>query len=175
MAFAPPRSTARIAGHPIHPMLVMFPVVLFIGTFAADLLWWGTENLFWATLGLFSLGLGIVTALVAAVFGLIDYFGDPRIRALPAATHHAAGNILLVALQVANFFQRWQGGPADIVPWGVTLSGIAFLILGYSGWKGATLVYAHAVGVDPAQGAVERDSPQAAHQAIDLGNRPGQG
>lgn len=166
-----PRSTAKIAGHPIHPMTVMFPVVLFIGTFACDVAFALTGDLFWATLGILALALGLLTAAIAAVFGFIDYFGDRRVRALPSASHHMVGNVLLVALQAGNFLLRFTAGPEVIVPTGLVLSTIAFLLLGFSGWKGATLVYEHGVGVDERRGNAERHSPQHAHQTFDLGNR----
>lgn len=171
-----PRSTAKIGGHPIHPMMVMFPVVLFIGAWACDILFALSGDLFWATLGILSLGLGIVTAALAAVFGLVDYFGDARVRALPSASHHMVGNVILVAVQIGNFAWRFIGGPDAVVPVGLALSTLAVLILGYSGWKGATLVYEHGVGVDETKGSRERHSPEAAHQrAVDSGFSERQG
>jgi uncharacterized membrane protein len=160
-----PRSTAKIAGHPIHPMTVMFPVVFFIGTWVCDIIFAATGELFWVTLGLLSLGLGLLTALVAAVFGMIDYFGDARVRAIPSANHHFVGNVLLTALQIGNFVFRMSAGADGVVPTGLILSTLAVLLLGYSGWKGATLVYEHGVGVDESKGASERHGPVAQHQA----------
>ena len=43
-----PKSTAQIAGHPIHPMLIPFPIAFFVGTFACDLVYWQTSNPAWA-------------------------------------------------------------------------------------------------------------------------------
>jgi uncharacterized membrane protein len=143
-----PRSTARIAGHPVHPMTVMFPIVLFVLVWVADLMFWHRHDLIWATLGMLGLALGILLALLAAVFGLIDYFGEARIRALPAANHHLVANLIVVAIQIANFIWRMNGGPGFVVPTGLILSTLAVLLLGYSGWKGGTLVYRHGVGVD---------------------------
>ena len=143
-----PRSTARIAGHPIHPMTVMFPVVLFIATLFCDILFATTGELFWATVGLLTLGLGILTAAVAAIFGLIDYFGDSRIRTLRSANHHLIANALVVVIEILNWSWRFTGGPSAIAPTGLILSAVAVLLLGYSGWKGASLVYRHGVGVD---------------------------
>ncbi|NNM77517.1 DUF2231 domain-containing protein [Sphingomonas sp. ID1715] len=143
-----PRSTARIAGHPIHPMTVMFPVTLFIATLFCDILFATTGELFWATVGLLTLGLGILTAGIAAIFGLIDYFGDARVRALRAAHHHLIANLLVVLVEIVNWSWRFTGGPGAISPTGLILSALAVLLLGYSGWKGATLVYRHGVGVD---------------------------
>jgi uncharacterized membrane protein len=148
-----PRSTAKIAGHPIHPMTVMFPVVLFVGVLAADIVFLVGGNLFWTTVGVAGLALGLLAAVIAAVFGLIDYLGDHRVRALPAATHHLAANVVVVALEAGNLAMRFNAGPGSVVPGGIALSALAVLVLGYSGWKGASLVYEHGVGVDPRRGA----------------------
>src|SRR5213075_686831 len=76
-----PRSTASIAGHPIHPMLIPFPVAFFVGAFVCDIVFWRTGNPYWATTSLWLLGAGLVMAALAAVVGLIDVLGEPRIRA----------------------------------------------------------------------------------------------
>lgn len=149
-----PRSTAKIAGHPIHAMLVMFPVTLLIGSWVCDILLAASGELLWATLGLITLGLGIVTALLAAVFGLIDYFGDNRVRALRSANLHLVANLVVVAIAIGNWIGRYSGGPGWIMDLGIILSTVTVILLGYSGWKGATLVYKHGVGVD--SGAAER-------------------
>lgn len=154
MDSATPRSTAKIAGHPIHPMLVMFPVVLLIGVFVFDILFAVTGALYWTTFGLVALALGIVMALIAAVFGLVDYLGDRRIRALPAANRHLIANLAVVVLAIANLLWRYTGGPEWVLDLGIILSAATVLMLGYSGWQGAALVYKHGVGVD--SGAPER-------------------
>jgi len=41
-----PKSTAQIAGHPIHPMLIPFPIAFFVSTFVADLVFWQTPAIF---------------------------------------------------------------------------------------------------------------------------------
>ncbi|MFD1610483.1 DUF2231 domain-containing protein [Sphingomonas tabacisoli] len=147
-----PRSTAKIAGHPIHPMVVMFPIVLFIASWVCDLLYWHSRDLTWATFGLITLGLGIVTAAIAAIFGMIDYFGDERVRAIPAATKHFGANVAVVLIEIGSFAWRMSGGPDYVMRMGLVLSTVAVVLLGYSGWKGATLVYEYGVGVDSRRG-----------------------
>ena len=71
-----PKSTAQISGHPIHPMLIPFPIAFFVGTFACDLVYWQTSNPAWAAATPWLLGAGLVLAALAAVMGLIDVFGD---------------------------------------------------------------------------------------------------
>ena len=75
---ANPRSTASILGHPIHPMLIPFPIAFFVTTLISDLAFQQTGNPFWATASLWLLGAGLVMAGLAAVVGLIDVLGTPR-------------------------------------------------------------------------------------------------
>ena len=90
-----PKSTASIAGHPIHPMLIPFPIAFFVATFLCDLAYWQTSNGAWATAAIWLLGAGLVMAALAAVAGLTDVLGEPRIRALRDVWWHAGGNVLL--------------------------------------------------------------------------------
>ena len=96
---ANPRSTASIAGHPIHPMLIPFPIAFFIATFLCDLVYWQTANAIWATVAIWLLGAGIVMAVLAAIAGLIDVVGDAQIRGLNDAWWHAGGNVVVVLIQ----------------------------------------------------------------------------
>ena len=142
-----PKSTASIAGHPLHPMLVVFPIAFFVATFMSDLVFWRSEVSFWAEASFWLLGSGLVMAALAAVAGLIDFFGETRIRALNDAWWHAGGNVLAVFIEVYNWLLRYQSGDAAIVPTGLLLSLIVVCILLFTGWKGWKLVYLHRVGV----------------------------
>jgi uncharacterized membrane protein len=142
-----PRSTAQIAGHPVHPMLIPFPVVCFILAFVSDLAFYKTTNGFWATASLWLLGIGLVMAALAAIAGLIDVFGDERVRNLSDAWLHAGGNILAVLIELYNWYSRYTHGDSGIVPTGIILSGVVVLILVFTGWKGWEMVYRHRVGV----------------------------
>src|SRR5207237_10715640 len=89
-----PRSTASIAGHPIHPMLIPFPIAFFVATFVCDLVFWGTRNASWADATLWLLGAGLIMAALAAVAGLTDFLSEPKIRNLSTAWWHAGGNVV---------------------------------------------------------------------------------
>ena len=91
-----PKSTAQIAGHPIHPMLIPFPVACFVLVFVSDLAFWRTQNDFWASASLWLLGIGLIMAALAAVVGVIDLMGDDRIRNLNDAWLHAGGNAIAI-------------------------------------------------------------------------------
>jgi uncharacterized membrane protein len=77
-----------------------------------------------------------VMAALAAVMGLIDVFGDQKIRQLSTVWWHAGANVLVVLIELYNLFSRYQQGPAAIVPNGLLLSLIAVLLLLFNGWKG---------------------------------------
>lgn len=140
-----PRSTAKIGGHPIHPMLVPFPIVCFIATFVLDLLYLrGSREA--ATFSTWTLIVGLGFAVLAALAGLTDFAGDTRVRSSDAIKHMLA-NVTAVVVEVVNLVLRLHR-PEAIASVGVYLSGIVVLILLYSGWKGGDLVYRHGVGVE---------------------------
>ena len=97
-----PHSTAKIGDHPIHPMLIPFPIVCFILAFAADVAYSRTTTAFWATGSRWLLGVGLVMAALAAVAGLTDYVGDSRLRSSTDALKHMLANVTAVVLEVVN-------------------------------------------------------------------------
>ena len=142
-----PRSTAGIAGHPLHPMMIPFPIAFFVATFVCDLVFWGTGLIGWFDVTLWLLGVGLIIAALAAVAGLADLLGEGRIRALGTAWWHAGGNIVVVLIEIANFFVRYAAGPAAVLPTGIVLSGVVTALLLFTGWMGWEMVYRHRVGV----------------------------
>ena len=143
-------TTAKIAAHPIHPMLVPFPIALLTATLVCDLIFWANGNGFWAQAAFWTLSGAIITALIAAVAGFADFLSNARIRALSDAWHHMLGNLFLVVLAVINWWLRYTGDVAQaILPWGLVLSVITMAGLLYTGWKGGELVYRWRVGMQP--------------------------
>lgn len=142
-----PRSTAVIGGHPVHPMLIPFPIGLLVAAFVSDLLYlyYGTGG--FANASKWLLAGGIFTALLAAVFGLIDFMGDDRIRRLNHALQHMIANVAAVVVAIINVAIRLGDERANVETLGVYLSGVTVLILIFSGWRGGDLVYVHRVGV----------------------------
>ena len=146
MAEDHPRSTATIAGHPIHPMLIPFPIVCFVGAFVTDVVYSRNLNPGWATASHWLLGIGLLMAALAAVAGLTDYLGDDRVRRLGDALKHMLANVTAVVLELVNLVLR-LGNNDFIASTGVWISAAVVLILLYSGWKGGELVFRHGVGV----------------------------
>ena len=142
-----PVSTANIAGHPIHPILITLPIGFWVATLLADLGFWWTRVDGWTTAAMWLLGAAIVAAALAAITGLIDFMGDERIRALGDAWHHAIGNVLAVLISLFSFYWRYRYGAAGVLPTSLILSLIVIAILGFTGWKGGEMVFRHRVAV----------------------------
>lgn len=142
-----PKSTAKVAGHPIHPMLVPFPIAFFVATLVCDFIYWGSGSVRFAEATPWLLGAGVIMAALAAVAGLTDLAGDRRIRDLKDAWWHAGGNGLVVLIEAANWALRSAHGAAAVLPTGLVLSVIAVGILLFTGWKGWEMVYRYRVGV----------------------------
>lgn len=140
-----PQSTAKIAGHPLHPMLVQFPIVCFILTLVFDVLYTrGQTDVAQWTIWLLGIGLGM--GALAAVAGLTDFLGDKRIQGSDAIKH-ALANVTAVVLEIVNLILRLKSTDS-IGSTGVYISVVVVLILLYSGWKGGDLVFRHGIGVD---------------------------
>jgi uncharacterized membrane protein len=144
-----PHSTAKIGGHPIHPMLIPFPIVCFIGVLVTDIVFLNNHVHGWATASRYLLAVGLVMAALAAVAGLTDFLGNERIRQASDAVKHMLANVTAVIVEIVNLFLRLNSDAA-IGRIGVYLSALVVLILLYSGWKGGDLVYRHGIGVDDA-------------------------
>ncbi|HET8613654.1 MAG TPA: DUF2231 domain-containing protein [Sphingomonas sp.] len=144
-----PQSTVEIAGHPIHPMLIPFPIAFFVGTLVVDIVFAITGDPIWATFGRWLLLAGLVMAALAALAGLTDFLSDPRIRALSPAWRHMIGNVTAVVIEIVNVCLRFAQGADFVLPVGLILSAIVTLILLYTGWEGWEMVYRHRVGVKP--------------------------
>ena len=142
------RSTAAIFGHPIHPMLVVFPIGFLVGALATDLAFWGTSDPFWARASEWLLGAGIVMGALAAVAGLIEFVTISRVRSLAAGWVHFLGNATAILLSVWNLVQRMGGDPdAVVVPFGIILSAVVVVIFLVTGWLGGELVFRHRIGM----------------------------
>jgi uncharacterized membrane protein len=142
------RPTARIATHPIHPMLVPFPIACFVGTLITDLAYWQTAEMMWANFSAWLLTAGLLMGLLAAIAGLIDFLGNRLIRALWPAWAHLLGNALVLILSFFNALVHSRDAWTSVVPTGLILSAVVVLIILFTGWMGWSMVYRHHVGVD---------------------------
>jgi uncharacterized membrane protein len=142
-----PVSTANLAGHPLHPILITLPIGFFVATFLFDLLFWWRGAEAFATGAFWLLGAGLIGAALAAVTGLIDFTGDARIRDISDAWNHAIGNVILVLVQAFSFYWRYRHGASGVIPVGLGLSALATVLMLFTGWKGGEMVFRHRVAV----------------------------
>jgi uncharacterized membrane protein/nitrite reductase/ring-hydroxylating ferredoxin subunit len=142
------RSKAHIKSHPIHPILVAFPIAFFVGTVIFDILGVIYDNESLYGVAYYMQICGIIGAILAAVPGAVDYFKTvpPNSSAKKRATKHALLNVTNLVL----FLVAWILKGDDINPYIIlVLEIIGIILLGIAGWLGGTLVYRNQIGVDP--------------------------
>lgn len=159
------KNTARIAEHPLHPMLIPFPIGLFVTSFIFDMIYLSTRDLLWYQISYYMILAGIIGALLAAVPGFIDYFTVRMSdEARSTATKHMLVNLGIVVLFILNLINRYDFRAADDSPLTVSiiLSAAALLGLMYSGWMGWNLIYKHGIAVDVESAQREIEATRAA-------------
>ena len=147
------RTPASIFTHPIHPMLIVFPIGLWIFSLACDLIRLaGASGDAWSIVALFSMVGGFIGALCAAVPGFIDLLfykgGAPPVKKIALA--HMAINLTVVALYAVNIWLRLNG-PTNMstsMSTPVLLSIIGVALIFVSGWLGGQMVHVYGVGVE---------------------------
>jgi uncharacterized membrane protein len=143
-------SKLKFLGHPVHPILVVFPLGLLIMALIFDVIYFVTDNSAFATAAYWDIAAGIVGGLLAAVFGLIDWLSIPGgTRAKSVGMWHGIGNVVVVALFALSWWLRY--GEATHTP-----NTIAFILAlvgigigAVTGWLGGELVDRMGVGVAP--------------------------
>lgn len=140
-------STVAIAKHPLHPLIVTFPIAFLTGALATDVVYWLTDDVFWARASFWLIAVGLATGLVAAVTGLADFLRIERVRQHSAGWIHLVGNVIALGLSIANFLLRLNNHAGAILPLGLILSLLVASLLGLTGWYGAELIYRHKVAV----------------------------
>ena len=145
-------SPASIGGHPIHPMIIPFPIALWVFSFVADVIYLWRGNPIWRDhIAFYTLLAGILGGALAAVPGLIDWLSLKEVAVVKIANWHARLNVIALLIFVASFYLRTTGGSALItrsytIP--VALSLLGVILISISGYLGGELVFRHGVAVD---------------------------
>jgi len=140
-------STVAIAGHPLHPLIVTFPIAFLTGVLGTDIGYWLTGDLFWARASVLFIVVGILSGLVAAATGMMDFLKIKRVRQHNAGWVHMVGNVAALSLSLINLLIRWGDSTGRVIPLGILLSLVVASLLGVTGWYGAELIYRHKVAV----------------------------
>lgn len=142
------KSKAKFLGHPIHQMLIPLPIGLLAGSLGFDIvgILGGSPGM--RTVAWYLIGAGVITGLVAAVFGAIDFSGIPRkTRAWRVGALHGLGNVAMIALFAVGWILR-RPSPDAPGPLPMILSIVAIGLILVTGWLGGELVDRLGVGVD---------------------------
>jgi len=140
-------SRTRLFGHPVHQMLVVFPLGLLGASVAFDLLYRGLDNGQMAVVAHYLIAAGSIAGIIAAPFGTIDWLAIPSgTRAKSVGALHAGGNLVVLALFAASWWLRRNAPEAPSVLAHVLSFGGALLSL-VTAWLGGELVDRLGVGV----------------------------
>jgi uncharacterized membrane protein len=141
-------SRTKLFGHPVHPMLIVFPLGILGGSVFFDVVYLITKTGRWAEIAFWMIAAGVVGGLLAAVFGLIDWLAIPaRTRAKRVGLLHGVGNVIVVGLFIASWLLR-RPDPLDPGLLAHILSFMGFGLAGVTGWLGGELVFRLGVAVD---------------------------
>lgn len=143
-------SRAKLFGHPIHPMLVVFPLGLFTAAVIFDVLYLSAANPVFPAVSYYMIAAGVIGGLLAAIFGFIDWLALPsNTRAKNIGLWHGIGNFVIVVMFAISWLLRQ--GNANFVPDSLALilsfAGVGLALI--TGWIGGELVYRLGVAVDP--------------------------
>ena len=146
-------SKVKILGRSVHPMLVSFPIVFYTAAFVCFSLFQSTENLFWYRVAFIANAAGVMTAVLAAIPGVIDLlFGVPsdKTEIRNRGFLHAALNVTALLLFCINQYLIAGTFDTAVSPnsFNLIIAGIGFGLTVVAGYHGHTLVAKHKLGVE---------------------------
>lgn len=145
-------SPASIGGHPVHPMIIPFPIALWVFSLVADVIYLWRGNSVWRDyIAFYALLGGIIGAAAAAVPGFIDWLSLTDKAVVKIANWHARLNVIALLIFAASLYLRTSGGSEMVsgshtIPFGLSVLGVILITI--SGWLGGELVFKHAVAVE---------------------------
>ena len=143
-------SKAKFLGHPIHPMLIVFPLGLFMSAILFDIIYLVTGDQVFAAVAFYNIAGGIIGGVVAAIFGFWDYFAIPKgTRAKRIGTFHGFGNLAVVLLFSMSWLFRLTSPEYEPPLIAMAFSFLAGTLGLGTAWLGGELVDRLGVGVDP--------------------------
>jgi uncharacterized membrane protein len=146
------KSKANIAGHPIHPMLIPFPLALWSTSFVVDVLFYFLRHPTLLVISKFMLAAGCLGAIAAAIVGFIDWLAIENGEAKRVANWHARLNVAALVVFAISLFLRmgsYSGlvGRRLTIPFLCSLAGVILIVI--SGWLGGELVFRYGMGQTP--------------------------
>jgi uncharacterized membrane protein len=142
-------SRVKLFGHPIHPVLIVFPLGLLSAAVIFDILYLVSGDILYPAISFWNIALGVLGGLLAAVFGLIDWLAIPGgTRARSVGLWHGLGNVVVVVLFAISWLLRRDNPDYAPDTFALVLSFAGILLSLLTGWLGGELVYRLSVAVD---------------------------
>jgi len=155
---------AKLLGHPIHPILVVFPLGLLSTSVGFDVAYWMTDTERWAEIAYWLIVIGLIGGVAAALFGLLDWLAiPPRTRAWRIGLLHGLGNIVVLSLFGVSWLLR-AAAPAVPSALAIALSLAGVVLATLTGWLGGELVNRLGIGVHEGANVNAPSSLKQAHQ-----------
>jgi uncharacterized membrane protein len=143
-------SKIKIAGHPVHPMLINYPVALYTASVVCYIVYGANTNPFWFKVAVVANGAGVLMAIVAALPGFIDWLAIPGAKkAKKVGLNHMLCNVGALLLFAINFFmqyKKWNEAQPDASP-SVLLTVLGLILTVIAGFLGWSLIQNHHVGI----------------------------
>jgi uncharacterized membrane protein len=142
------RSKVKLFGHPIHPMLIVFPLGLLAVAAIFDGVYLVTANKFWGTMSYYLIAAGLIGGLAAAIFGFLDWMAIPHnTRAQTIGLIHGGSNMLVLLLFLVSWVLRRNAGTEPTtIALAISFVGVGVALFG--AWLGGELVTRLGVSVD---------------------------
>jgi uncharacterized membrane protein len=159
------RARVRLLGHPVHQMLVVFPLGLLATAVVFDIIYLAGNSQIMAAVSYWMIAAGLIGGLLAAPFGFIDWMGIPEgTRAKRIGAMHGGGNVLVMILFAVSFLLRDTNYAPQLgqIVWGFAGAAIALV----TAWLGGELVDRLSVGVDEDAGVNAPSSLHREHAAL---------
>ena len=132
---------ASIAKHPLHPMLVVFPIGLWVFSLISDFVFLLGGDARWNDVAFYTMAGGLIGAVLAAVPGFVDMFSISDKKVGKIAWNHMILNLIAVVIFAVDFYLRLRNPAGGTFPVVLSVTGVLFIAV--SGWLGGEMVYIH--------------------------------
>jgi uncharacterized membrane protein len=142
-------SRMAVAGHPLHAMMVAFPIALAFAALGSDVMYWLSGDVFWPRVALWATGVAFGMGILAALTGILELLLVPGIRIRAASWTHSILAVMLLSILGANWGVRLADPVVAVLPWGLMMSLVGAGMTGLTGWHGGKLVFDYQIGTKP--------------------------
>ncbi|PZO66981.1 MAG: hypothetical protein DI498_04320 [Paracoccus denitrificans] len=145
-AFDQTESRIALASHPIHAMMVAFPISLAVVAFGSDIMYLWTGDVFWPRVAIWAAGIAFLIGILAGIAGTAELLLVPGIRIRSTSWTHFVLAVTLLSVLGLNWGYRFGDAEGAVLPIGILISALAVGMTGITGWHGGKLVFDYQIG-----------------------------